>query len=110
MTDDVLIGGEESGGFAFARHGPIRSAGSILPERDGVLSMLMFLEMRPGHWQVHQFVPAEIQSKYGRSCYQRKDVVLSQPVGDKSRFANKIAENSSKWLDKSEGNPHVRRR
>ncbi len=99
MTDDVLIGGEESGGFAFGKTRSDTQRGSILPERDGVLSMLMFLEMRLATGKSISSFLAEIQSKYGRSCYQRKDVVLSQPVGDKSRFANKIAENfPSKWL------------
>jgi phosphomannomutase len=64
LQEDILIGGEESGGFGYKNH---------IPERDGILSCLLILEML-GAWQkpIRELV-AEIRAKYGPFNYGRID-------------------------------------
>ncbi|CAG0931418.1 phosphomannomutase [Thermoflexales bacterium] len=74
MKDDVLIGGEESGGISIRGH---------IPEGDGVLMGLLLLEI-----VAHAGVPlkeliADLQQKYGPHHYARKDLPLARPVAKK---------------------------
>ena len=74
MKDDVLIGGEESGGISIKGH---------IPEGDGVLMGLLLLEI-----VAHAGVPlkeliADLQQKYGPHHYARKDLPLARPVAKK---------------------------
>jgi phosphomannomutase len=61
---DVLIGGEESGGIGFRGH---------IPERDGVLACLMFLEMLATGRQPLTALAGNLQREFGRSVYDRID-------------------------------------
>lgn len=61
---DVLIGGEESGGIGFRGH---------IPERDGILACLMFLEMLATMKKPVSVIAAELQKEFGRSVYDRID-------------------------------------
>jgi phosphomannomutase len=72
--EDVLIGGEESGGISIRGH---------IPEGDGVLMGLLLLEI-----VAHAGVPlkeliADLQQKYGPHHYARKDLPLARPVAKK---------------------------
>jgi len=74
MKDDVLIGGEESGGISIRGH---------IPEGDGVLMGLLLLEI-----VAHAGVPlkeliADLQKQYGPHHYARKDLPLARPVAKK---------------------------
>ncbi len=74
MKDDVLIGGEESGGISIRGH---------IPEGDGVLMGLLLLEI-----VAHAGVPlkqliADLQARYGPHHYARKDLPLARPVAKK---------------------------
>lgn len=71
LTDDVLIGGEESGGISFKGH---------IPEGDGVLMGLLLVEMvcRSGA-SMHELVE-EVLKEAGPSDYRRLDLRLSRPV------------------------------
>jgi phosphomannomutase len=71
LKDDVLIGGEESGGISFKGH---------IPEADGVLMGLLLLEIvatakRPFEDLV-EFLLAEV----GPSHYARLDMRLARPI------------------------------
>ena len=82
MTDDVLIGGEESGGISIKGH---------VPEGDGVLMGLLMLELlADAGAPLHELV-ADLQRTVGPTYYRRTDIKLSQPVPKKEmveRLAN----------------------
>jgi phosphomannomutase len=71
MSEDVLIGGEESGGISFKGH---------IPEGDGVAMGLLLIEMvaeakKPLHEMVN-----ELLEDVGPAFYERSDLRLSRPV------------------------------
>jgi phosphomannomutase len=62
---EVVAGGEESGGYAFAFH---------LPERDGVLSALLLLEALARSGRTLDAALEALASEFGRFEYGRRDV------------------------------------
>ena len=82
MTEDVLIGGEESGSISIKGH---------IPEADGVLMGLLLLEIiADAHAPLHELV-ADLQATVGPTCYRRADIKLGKPVPKKEmveRLAN----------------------
>ncbi len=71
LNDDVLIGGEESGGLSIKGH---------IPEGDGVLMGLLLLEIvASAECPLHELV-ASVQSDVGPACYARRDMPLRTPV------------------------------
>ncbi len=68
MKNDILIGGEESGGISVRGH---------IPEGDGILMGLLLLEiMAHNKAPLHEIV-ADLQANFGPACYARNDVHLS---------------------------------
>jgi phosphomannomutase len=65
LKDDVLIGGEETGGVAFK---------DSIPERDGVLSGLLILEMMAKRKKKALDILKAIDREYGIYEYRRLDV------------------------------------
>jgi len=74
INDDVLIGGEESGGISFRGH---------IPEGDGILMGLLLVEMvaRSGT-TLHELVN-DLLKDVGPAFYERRDLRLSHPVAKK---------------------------
>jgi alpha-D-glucose phosphate-specific phosphoglucomutase len=71
LKEDVLIGGEESGGLSIKGH---------IPEGDGILMGLLLMEiMAEADAPLHELV-ADLQASVGPTCYTRRDLRLSQPV------------------------------
>lgn len=71
LADDVLIGGEESGGLSIKGH---------IPEGDGVLMGLLLLEVvAQAGVPLHEMI-ADIQKQAGPTCYVRRDLRLRHPV------------------------------
>ena len=64
-TQDVLMGGEESGGLGFRGH---------IPERDGLLANLLLLELLAVTGKTLSVLLAELQQEFGRSAYDRIDL------------------------------------
>ena len=64
---DGLMGGEESGGFAFRGH---------IPERDGILSALYLLEYISKTGQTPAQLVQRLFAQVGRHYYQRRDVAF----------------------------------
>jgi len=62
--EDVLIGGEESGGYGFK---------GFVPERDGVLAGLLLLEMMAQRKKGILEILKDVEAEYGKFCYQRQD-------------------------------------
>ncbi len=94
MKDDVLIGGEESGGISIRGH---------IPEGDGVLMGLLLLEI-----VAHAGVPlkeliADLQQQYGPHHYARKDLPLARPVAKKD-MVKRLTEGAPESI----GGVHVR--
>jgi phosphomannomutase len=83
---NAIIGGEESGGFGFGFH---------LPERDGLLSALMLLEMRAQRSTSFDELLNQLQRKYGPSEYSRIDLHYTR-----AGYADLVASTMSK-LDQS---------
>jgi alpha-D-glucose phosphate-specific phosphoglucomutase len=82
LQDDVLIGGEESGGISIKGH---------IPEGDGVLIGLLLLEV-----VAHAGVPlselvADVQRVAGPTCYIRNDLRLRHPV-DKRKMVARLSQ------------------
>ncbi len=71
MTEDVLIGGEESGGISFKGH---------IPEGDGPLMGLLLVEMiAAAKKPLHEMVQ-DLLDDVGPAHYQRTDLRLKRPV------------------------------
>ena len=64
LVEDVLIGGEESGGFGYKDH---------LPERDGILSCLLVLEMLASYQKNMDELVAGLRLEFGPFSYGRID-------------------------------------
>ena len=78
MKDDVLIGGEESGGISIRGH---------IPEGDGVLMGLLLLEIVAQAGVPLRELIADLQQKFGPHFYARKDLPLARPVAKKEMVA-----------------------
>ncbi|HVO33534.1 MAG TPA: phosphoglucomutase/phosphomannomutase family protein, partial [Elusimicrobiota bacterium] len=77
LREDVLAGGEESGGYA------VRGG---IPERDGVLSGLLFLEMIGARGKKPSALLREMESRFGPARFRRVDVPLARAIPDKADF------------------------
>jgi len=71
MKENVLIGGEESGGIGFAGH---------IPEGDGILMGLLIIEMvSEAHSTLYEMVE-DLQKEVGPVFYDRLDLRLKYPI------------------------------
>ena len=75
LTEDILIGGEESGGIGFREH---------LPERDGLLNSLFLAELLATEGRSLSQCVAKLQEQFGPLHYKRKDFILTE--GDRQRI------------------------
>jgi phosphomannomutase len=64
LEQDVLVGGEESGGFGYKNH---------IPERDGVLSCLLLVEMLATRGETMKQAVARLRRETGPFAYGRID-------------------------------------
>jgi phosphomannomutase len=71
LKEDILIGGEESGGIAFRGH---------IPEGDGALMALLLIEMVSTSGASLSELVESLIKEYGPVHYQRTDLRLSQPI------------------------------
>jgi phosphomannomutase len=78
---DALIAGEESGGYAFRGH---------LPERDGILSGLYFLDLMARRRKDAAELIAELYAKVGPHYYDRVDIEMTP--AERSRVESRLAE------------------
>ena len=81
---DGLLGGEESGGFAFRGH---------IPERDGILSALYILEYMAGTGQSPSQLVEHLFAEVGAHYYQRRDVTFK--AQDRGRIQEQLVQSSS---------------
>ena len=81
LSEDVLMGGEESGGISIKGH---------IPEGDGILLGALLAEIAA--WRgaaLHELV-ADLQSTYGPAYYARRDLRLKRPVAKKDMVASLV--------------------
>jgi len=79
---DVIIGGEESGGLGFRGH---------IPERDGMVANLMLLELLATTGKSITKIAAEIQKEFGASAYDRIDMHF--PLEKRHELIEHLAKN-----------------
>jgi len=91
LKENVLIAGEESGGYAVC--------GEIL-DRDGILSGLVLIEMLGFTKKKLSMLVDELQKKYGKTYFKRIDLHISEIIYDKKEFSEKIVNLIHKKIDK----------
>jgi len=89
LSEDVTFGVEESGGYAWKGN---------LPERDGALTALFVSEMVVKTGKTISALYAEIEKKYGKSCFIRRDFPMAKAIPNKHSFAVKIKKKLPKLL------------
>jgi phosphomannomutase len=88
MTEDVLIGGEESGGIGIRGH---------IPEGDGILMGLLLLEiMAEAGVPLHEII-ADLQSRFGPAHYGRIDTYIARQ-SPRTRFIDSLAQHAPDQL------------
>ena len=85
--EDILAGGEESGGFGFKNY---------VPERDGILAGLLILEMMAYRKKSLTQIMKETEKEYGKFCYKREDCEYPEEK-KKTLFVN-LKKNTPKKL------------
>jgi phosphomannomutase len=94
MKEDVLIGGEESGGISFKGH---------IPEGDGPLMGLLLVEMiAAGKKSLVEMVD-ELLADVGPVHYERVDLRLSRPIG-KAEMTDFLTKQAPKEIGKQSVN------
>ncbi len=88
MSENALIGGEESGGFGFRGH---------IPERDGFLAGLFFLDLMIKTGKRASELLDYLYSKVGPHYYQRVD--LEFPEAERQTITNRIKHNLPQSID-----------
>lgn len=89
LSEDILFGAEESGGYAWKKN---------LPERDGIITALIFLEMCSASNRKISEIYADVEKKYGKSVFLRQDYSLTKTVGNKHSFAVKVKKKLAKKI------------
>jgi phosphomannomutase len=69
LTEDILIGGEESGGIGISKH---------LPERDGLLNSLLLAQVMADEKKTLGELVAALQEEYGEHQYGRIDMHIDE--------------------------------
>ncbi len=85
METDAIIGGEESGGYAFRHH---------VPERDGILANLFFLDFMCKTGLKPSQLLAKLFAKVGPHFYDRIDTVIE--ASQKNRILKQLKANLPK--------------
>ena len=81
VETDAMIGGEESGGYAFKGH---------VPERDGIVAGLMFLELMSRTGKKPTELIQDIFEKIGPHYYNRIDV--HYPAAERQAIQQRVRE------------------
>ncbi len=85
--ENVLIGGEESGGIGFQDY---------LYERDGMLSGLLLMEMMAMRKQSFEEILRGVEKEFGKLYYLRQDIVYPNEL--KTRLFEKLTQEPPKAL------------
>jgi len=83
LKEEILIGGEESGGISFKGH---------IPEGDGILMGLLLVEILSKSKVTLYELVEDLLKRVGPAYYERKDLRLSHPVS-KDQMTQNLVEN-----------------
>lgn len=75
LKEDILLGGEESGGIGFKHH---------IPERDGILSSLLLMEMMAEYGRPLHEIIDDLMREVGYHYYDRMDLHLTAETKEKA--------------------------
>lgn len=89
LNEDVTFGVEESGGYTWKGN---------LPERDGALTALFVMDLVVRTGKPVSALYAELEKKYGKSAFIRRDFKLEKAIPNKHSFAVKIKKKLPKVL------------
>ncbi|HOW27897.1 MAG TPA: phosphoglucomutase/phosphomannomutase family protein [Elusimicrobiota bacterium] len=89
----VVLGGEESGGYG---------VGLWAPERDGLLSSLLLIELMATRGQPLSKIVEQMQASYGRSNFIREDFPIKHTINSKKDW---VASLTAKLPKKLVGKP-----
>jgi alpha-D-glucose phosphate-specific phosphoglucomutase len=92
LQEDVLIGGEESGGMSFKGH---------IPEGDGILMGLLLVEILAKAKASLADLVDDLLAKVGPAFYERHDLRLNHPV-DKEHMVERLAGEAPARIDGQE--------
>lgn len=82
LQEKVIFGGEESGGYGYYGH---------LPERDGILSCILFIEMLVKKAKPLSTILDDMEKKFGKSFFKRVD--FEQKNIDKEKMVKELVAN-----------------
>ncbi len=82
ISDDILLGGEESGSISIKGH---------IPEGDGILMGLLLMEIVADSGMPLSELIADLQQAFGPTVYRRDDIHLKQPVS-KDELVKRLVE------------------
>lgn len=85
--ENVLIGGEESGGLAFQGH---------MLERDGILSGLLLIQMMSYRQKTFEEILRSVEEEFGKFHYTRNDLRVAEDV--KPKLKTLLNDSSPKTL------------
>jgi len=88
IAEDALIGGEESGGFAFRGH---------MPDRDGLLSGLYFLDLMVRKQKSPSQLVEYLYSKVGPHYYERIDIEF--PPEEQETIIRRLSQSRPSYID-----------
>ena len=77
VDEDILIGGEESGGLSTKLH---------IPERDGIFNAMLLLEVMVKRNKSLKELSDELDEQFGVHRYKRKDITVTEEI--KARIMN----------------------
>ncbi|MGH2542704.1 MAG: phosphoglucomutase/phosphomannomutase family protein [Ardenticatenaceae bacterium] len=83
----AMIGGEESGGYAFKGH---------VPERDGILAGLLFLDLMSQTGKKPTELLRALFDKVGGHYYDRLDVTY--PAAERDEIQRRVRETRPEWI------------
>jgi alpha-D-glucose phosphate-specific phosphoglucomutase len=87
MKEEVVIGGEESGGFSIRGH---------IPEKDGILANLLIVEMVAKRKKPLSEIWKELAETVGQAYNKRIDLKLAEK--DKNEFMEKLSKQTPREL------------
>jgi phosphomannomutase len=88
MTQDVLIGGEESGGISIKGH---------IPEGDGILFGLLLLEIVAASNTTLSELVDNLHADVGPAHYARRDMKVAHPI-NKAEMTNRLARDAPRSI------------
>ena len=92
LKENIFIGGEESGGYGYQGY---------IPERDGLLSSLFFVEMLAKTKKRLSSLLREMEEEFGKSVYERVDFELANTRWEgleKKQFVQELYKRAPKKL------------